>query len=242
MPRPSDKIPRYKELIIQAYPEVHEKVADIVRKTVPRGSTILDLASGQGALSQRLMDIGYDLCCTSWNDRLKITPRRVFRLNLDQEFGVEQVGGVPYRCVVAVEIIEHLRNPFQFLASVRNLLGDEGILVLTTPNIESTLSRLQTLLRGSPLSFSDEEITKNRHIFMPNRAILELFFRQVGLEIIERHFWPEEESAVSGPRTLAKKLLAAIVNAVGRGDLRGATRIYVARKTAPAPENQQDLY
>jgi hypothetical protein len=54
-------------------------------------------------------------------------------------------------------------------------------------------SRLQILLRGSPYSFCEEEIIHNRRIFMANRIVLELFFRQVGLEIIERHFRPDEK-------------------------------------------------
>lgn len=236
------RIPTYRGLIIQAFPEVHEKVAGIISKRLAPGSTVLDVAAGQGALSQRLMDLGYRVCCTSWNDRLKIRPARAFRLDLDQEFTAEDVGGAQYRCVLAVEIIEHLHNPFQFLNSLRNVLADDGILILTTPNIESALSRLQILLRGTPLSFSEEEITKNRHIFMPHPAVLALFFQQVGLRVVERHFWPEEGNGYNGPRSMAKSFLLAMLNAIGKGDLKGAARIYVAQKSAPLPEDQINLY
>lgn len=232
----------YKGLRIQGHPEVHERVGEIVAKTTPANCSVLDLAAGQGALTQRLIDQGYSLSCTSWNDRVEATPVRVFRQDLDERFGVEQVGGAPYRCVLAVEIIEHVRNPFQFLDCARNILADEGVLILTTPNIESGLSRLQILLRGSPLSFCEEEIIHNRHIFMPNRIVLELFFRQVGLEIIERHFCPEEKIPFGGLRSLLKSMSLALVRAFGAGDLQGASRIYVLRKTDPVPENRLTLY
>lgn len=232
----------YKGLRIQGHPEVHERVSEIVARMTPTGSAVLDLAAGEGALAQRLIDIGRNLCCTSWNGRVNAGPARVFHQDLDERFGVQQVGGTPYVCVLAVEIIEHLRNPFQFLRCVRNALRDDGIFILTTPNIESGLSRLQVLLRGSPLSFSEEETVKNRHIFMPNRIVLELFFQQVGLKIIERHFWPEERVRFSGPRSVAKSMLLALVKAIGAGDTKGATRIYVLKRTDPAPENRLDRY
>lgn len=105
----------YKGLRIQGYPEVHEKVTEIVARTVLAGSTVLDLATGQGALAQRLMDLGYPVCGTSWNDKFKVAQAAIFRLNLDEGFGVGEVGGTHYQCVLAAEVIEHLRNPFQFL-------------------------------------------------------------------------------------------------------------------------------
>lgn len=241
MRTPTDT-PTYKGLIIQAYREVHEKVSEIVSTRMPAASTVLDLAAGQGALSQRLMDLGYNVCCTSWNNRLKITPSREFCLDLDREFSVADVGGSRYGCVLAIEIIEHLHNPYQFLCSVRKIVADDGVLILSTPNIQSALSRLQILLRGSPLSFSDEEIIRNRHIFMPHPAVLGLFFRQVGLQVVERHFWPSERKNLDGPRSLAKSLLAAVVNAAGRGDLKGAARIYVLKRADPMPEDQREIY
>jgi hypothetical protein len=243
-PRPAMpyEIPVYKGLVTQAFPEVHEKVAEIVQARMPAASRVLDLAAGQGALSQRLMDLGYTVACTSWNERLKIAPSSVFRINLDRAFGTDDVGGSRYPCVLAVEIIEHLRNPFQFLSSVRTVLADDGCVVLTTPNIQSALSRLQVLRRGTPHTFSDEEIISNRHIFMPHPTVLALFLRQVGLQIVERHFVPDERIFFHGASGLAKSLLTALVNALGTGDLSGAARIYVLKKTDPAPEDQGEIY
>lgn len=77
---------------------------------------------------------------------------------------------------------------------------------------------------------------------MPNRQVLELFLRQVGLEVIERHFCPEETVGGNGPRSLVKVVLLAAVKAVGAGDREGASRIYVLRKTLPQRENPPDVY
>lgn len=241
-PAPEYETPVYKGLVIRAHAEVHEKVSEIVIARMAATGVVLDIAAGDGALSQRLMDFGYKVACTSWNDRLKISPDSNFRVNLDREFGVDDVGGIRYPCVLAVEIIEHLRNPFQFLSSVRGILADDGVFVLTTPNIQSALSRLQILLRGTPRSFSDEEIIKNRHIFMPHPAVLALFLRQVGFQLVESHFLPDERRFFRGANAIAKRLLMTLVNTVGTGDLQGAARVYVLKATEPMPEVQGELY
>ncbi len=42
--------------------------------------------------------------------------------------------GAPYDAVVAIEVIEHITQPQEFLRALRGNLSDEGILVLSTPN------------------------------------------------------------------------------------------------------------
>ena len=46
----------------------------------------------------------------------------------------EVVGGRRFDTVIAAELIEHLEEPYTFLRSVREVLHDDGRLVLTTPN------------------------------------------------------------------------------------------------------------
>lgn len=55
--------------------------------------------------------------------------------------------------VIAAEVIEHLTNPSGFLDSVENHLNDEGVLVITTPNLHS-LFTLGAYL--SPFYFEEE--------------------------------------------------------------------------------------
>jgi len=40
-----------------------------------------------------------------------------------------------FNVIVAGEIIEHLENPGLFLDNIKNFLNDDGILIITTPNI-----------------------------------------------------------------------------------------------------------
>lgn len=66
-----------------------------------------------------------------------------------EDFDLEQT----FEVVTAAEVIEHLTNPLGFLNSVEDHLTEEGVLVITTPNLHS----LFTL--GAYLSpfYSEEE-------------------------------------------------------------------------------------
>lgn len=46
-----------------------------------------------------------------------------------------------FNAVVMLDVIEHVSNPIALLHEVKRVLSDDGILVLTTPNIGSTVAR-----------------------------------------------------------------------------------------------------
>lgn len=232
----------YRGVRIQTYPELHEKASELVRKFVPPGSHVLDLAAGEGALSLRLMEQGYKVACTTWNSRIKAPTPEVFVVNLDRDFGVADVGGREYACVLGIEIIEHLENPAAFLRNVRGLLADQGVFILSTPNIESALSRIQIVLRGFPRSFSVEEVRKNRHISMLHRHIIEYLFEKAGLVIRERYLVPKEAYKLDGPRALLKHIMLVALRIFMQGEAEGACRVYVLAKGTPRPESAADFY
>ena len=233
---------RYKGIRIQTYPELHFKAAELVRKFVPPGSSVLDLAAGEGALSFRLKDQGYKVACTTWNRKVKASLPEVFVVNLDRDFKPADVGGREYQCVLGIEIVEHVENPAAFLRNVHALLADQGVFILSTPNIESAFSRIQIGLRGFPQTFSVEEVRKNRHISMLHRNIIEYFFEKAGLVIRERHFVPKETFKIDGLRALLRHALLILLRPFMQGEIEGACRVYVLVKGTPEPENSADFY
>lgn len=223
----------YRDLRIQADLETHQAVVAHALKHLPRGTSVLDVAAGQGALAQQLIDAGYDVSCTSWNDECR-APATVYRVDLEQPFSVDAVGGRRYPLVCCIEIIEHLENPFQFLRNCADLVEPGGRLLLSTPNVESAAARLQWLIRGSPLIFSGDEVTRNRHISMMWREGLEYLIGLAGFTIAERHFlgsFPPNR----GPLSTIKRLVYALMQATLAGDTRGTTRLYVLRPSGRSP-------
>lgn len=214
----------YKGLRIQADVEVHRFVAAFAENKLGPGKSALDLASGNGALSQQLLDAGLTVASTSWDGQCQL-PIPVYSLNLDHPFNSYSVGGRRYDLVCAIEIIEHVENPAGFLRSCAEVLAPGGSLIVSTPNIESSAARLQWLIHGFPNSFSAEEVINNRHISMIWRHGMDYFVEKAGLIVKEKHLL----GPVWGPRppSMFKRAAYGLMQRWLPGDLAGNSRLYV---------------
>lgn len=223
----------YRGLRIQAEVTTHQLAAQWAFSNLDPGARILDLATGEGALAQQLSDLGFDVSCTSWDGRSR-AQTKCYKIDLDHAFPANAVGDHPFDAVMAVEIIEHVENPAQLLRSCRGVLRDQGSLFLSTPNVESARARLQWLVRGQPLWFAGDEVTRNRHISMMWRDQLDFFLSQSGFSVTERPLVCDVRSLSGerGPRGMLKRVVYGLIARLGSGEPIGDTRIYVARASA----------
>ncbi len=226
---------QYAGLPIQADVETHQFALAAAKKRLPAGAAVLDVAAGHGALTRALLDAGFKVSCTSWNERVKIdVPSH--RVDIDQPFAVEAVGGKRFAMVCAIEIIEHSENPSQLLRSLSNVLEPGGLLAVSTPNVESAPARLEWLLRGAPYSFSGTEITYNRHISVLWRQGLEQFIALAGFDVLDR-----QACGAIRYHGLAQKLIKAPIHALMRatlsGDLSGNSTVYLLKKNGKTPRS-----
>jgi len=219
----------YGDLRIQADVESHQFVNQYVREHLSPGSRILDVGAGEGALAQQLLDAGMCVSVTSWNEKCSLQIP-IYHVDCDKDFSLDAVGGDAYDMVCCIEIIEHLENPARFLRDCRRLVKPEGIIILSTPNVESAQARLQWLLRGYPLIFGEGEIRKNRHISMMWGKGLEHFAELASLRIIEKHLLGRFNLKPGFPSVL-KKFLFMGMHLLLKGDTRGTTRLYVLKPT-----------
>jgi SAM-dependent methyltransferase len=226
----------YGGLRIQADVETHIFVTDFVRKCLLPSSRVLDVAAGQGALAQQLLDLGICVSVTTWNNKCCLAIPQ-YRIDLDQPFGLADVGGEPYDLVCCIEIIEHLENPARFLRDCATLLAPSSLLLLSTPNVESAPARIQWLLRGCPLIFSEGEIKNNRHISMMWRQGLEHLVDLAGFKVVERHLLGSPRLQPS-LRSVAKWLVYQMMYRALGPETRGTTRAYVLRRLAYRPRRQ----
>lgn len=81
-----------------------------------------------------------------------------------------------YDCVTMFDTIEHLEDPKGVLHRINGLLEKNGMLVLTTPNIRSWLSRLMG--RHWP------HVTPEEHIYYFDKSTMESLLRETGFEIV----------------------------------------------------------
>jgi SAM-dependent methyltransferase len=168
-----------------ALPGVHE-AAQRLLQPLPRGR-LIDLACGQGAFSVWARSQGFDVTAVDagYDDFCAVDiPFLVADLNGRFPFADASVD-----YVVALEIIEHLENPFHFLRETARVLAPGGQALLSTPNEHNLQSRLAYLLTGyygdsRHVLRPDDEKLPMRHINMTPPAQLEFVWRSAGLELV----------------------------------------------------------
>ena len=153
----------YRGLKIHAAPQLHSHcISRIKRIDLPEHAKVLDIGAGEGAFSQRLVDEGYDVkAVDAWDDRFR-AKAEFQHVDLNTDFPNTWTNG--FDLVVAIEVIEHLRDPRHFISNCLKVLKTNGYLLLTSPNPENWLSRLKFLRTGYFLWFSELDYRAYGHI------------------------------------------------------------------------------
>lgn len=138
----------------RSVPGLHDALITQV-STLPVGRA-LDIGAGTGAWARRLANLGFDVTCADIDVAQFKLELPILRVNLDEEAGrARLVSEGPFDFVSAVEVIEHVRGPIDFLQMIRGLLKPEGVALITTPNMDSLPARVKYLLKGK-LRLMDE--------------------------------------------------------------------------------------
>jgi SAM-dependent methyltransferase len=212
---------------------VHNEVARLVEaRFAPNrrgGIRALDIGAGAGALSRRLFDLGFTEL-VAWElepERFEPPEIRVEAVDLNRTFPDPPPGG--YGLVTAVEVIEHLENPFHFLREIARVLAPDGVLVLTTPNIESAASRLKFLVNGEFRWFGEEDYLAWGHIQPLSAWQLDKATRRSGLKILERSHNLRDTLVVADPgvRSVVAAVIGLAFTPFLRGNARGDINVWV---------------
>ena len=143
----NNKTGYYKGLEIHSAPFVHEKVFDmIVSLNISKDSKVLILGSGTGSFDSRILDAGYtNIYSVDYSDAYKFKDKVTFlQRDLNNDFSDI---GTDFDLVICIEIIEHLENQAHFLRNISSLLNKEGKVIITSPNVENTYSRIKLVRR-----------------------------------------------------------------------------------------------
>jgi len=133
----------------------HRLIANYL-KTKKRGK-LLDAGGGEGDLYSLLKNRFDVTVCDIEQSYPRNNPIDKVDLN----------NNLPYRAnsfdyVTCVEVIEHIENPHHLIREFKKILKPHGILIITTPNISNTFSRLKFLVTGVFFCFSEAE-RKSKH-------------------------------------------------------------------------------
>jgi len=148
---------------VAASENTHETITNLM-SSEPRGLS-LDVGAGSGALSFKLTELGFNVISTDINPKFKVR-----ELNENINFVLCDLDeSVPFKSqtfdyAVAVEIIEHVENPWYFLRELSRILKDGGKLYLTTPNLHAIYQRIYFLFSKPLYSFRYYDFEGNKHI------------------------------------------------------------------------------
>ena len=158
----------YEGILMKANPDLHPELAARLRVALSPGANVLDLGAGEGALSMRLKDLGYEVLAVdrdATNFRAVEIPFVQLNFNdaaLVAHFAIENERR--FDAVIGMEVIEHVENPWDYLRLLKRLVKPGGLVVVTTPNVESWASRWNYLITGRLSHFEDEDYTGSGHI------------------------------------------------------------------------------
>ncbi len=209
----------------------HEAVFELIRKYLPEPSRIVDLAAGEGAFSVRLKKLGHFVTAIDANgDNWKAPNIDLNIQNLDDEFAEKTVNDDnKFDAAVAIEIIEHLENPFRFTRECAKLLKPGGLLFLTTPNVEAVFSRIVFFYTGRLNSFGEYETVRPAHITPIFKWKLELLLTEAGFEITQEKYHPQVHADGTNLRVKLTTFIGKILSPFLKGEKGEEGRIIVAR-------------
>jgi len=152
-------------------PGVHSRFLKyFMERDEPRGLRILDVGAGEGALTEKLYDMGHNMqACDFSPESFRFSP-----VKCDE---VDITGAFPYADrtfdrVIAVEVTEHILGHENFFSEINRILKPGGKLYISTPNILSMKSRFRFLLQGFPYAF--KQLDMKLHDGMQHIASLSL--------------------------------------------------------------------
>jgi len=134
-------------------PGVHKRFLKFFTdKSEPKGLKILDVGAGEGALTQKLFDMGYQMqACDFSPETFKFSPLKCDRVDITRSFPYKDSS---FDRVLAVEVTEHILDHENFFSEINRILKPGGKLYISTPNILSMKSRFRFLFRGFPFGFN----------------------------------------------------------------------------------------
>ncbi len=225
---------RYQGLPILAdAADVHELALAMLKDRLRPDARILDVAAGAGAFCRRLLDHGFNHVEALELRAAEFSIRGLPVHPLDLNGAWAKLLPGRFDALAALEVIEHLENPWHFTRQCAAALSPGGWLLLSTPNIESSRSRIEFLLAGEFRFFRAKDYVECGHITSLTGQQIERTAFHAGLEQVEyRHSRHKGMPCPGSFRKTLRSLLYALSWPFMKGKTHGEESLFLFRKTA----------
>jgi O-antigen biosynthesis protein len=207
----------------------------------PAGRRILDVGCAEGALASALKEAGADYVAGIEKDP---TAARVARGRLDRliegdvddpslELGLES--GFDY--LIFADVLEHLPAPERVLARLLPLLGPQGRVIASVPNMRFYLVLMRLIF--DRWSYTDAGVRDRTHLRIFTRRSLERMLENQGL-VVERvgrnYRLFEDQSEIGKAGVLATRFTQRVLAPLAFRNLMAYQYVAVARRRASFAE------
>jgi 2-polyprenyl-3-methyl-5-hydroxy-6-metoxy-1,4-benzoquinol methylase len=190
-----------RKVFTKIYSRILERLEEFKVKNV------LDAGCEEGKLTMMLVENGYEAeACDIDVSRIK-SKFKCKKCDLNDVMPYEDNS---FDCVLAVEVIEHLANPFNLLKEMHRVLKPNGVAILTTPNILNIWSRIKFLVKGDLYLF-DRNVDLSRgsvHISPFTYYHLEKMAKYIGFKIIDVEGVGNLRLVYGGIKSIAAKIMS----------------------------------
>jgi glycosyltransferase involved in cell wall biosynthesis len=208
------------------YPSSHSYALD----AVPAGAKVLDIGSGPGGIARELVKKG---CATTVVDQFAPAQAdgkvKVIVQDLDAppQFKVKE-----FDHLLLLDVIEHLKNPEQFIERIRSQFDDSPkTLILTTPNIGFVIQRAMLLL--GQFNYGKAGILDRTHTRLFTFRAIKHLLRDTGFRIKEVRGVPAPFPKVLGNGFLGKAAVSANLALIRLSKTLFSYQIYVRAESTP---------
>jgi len=174
----------------------------VIASIVEPGAKVLDVGCASGFLAEYLVRnmnchvIGIELDPIS-AERARSRCQRVVVGDVTDPAIIEQISG-HYDYVIFADVIEHLPDPEGVLIRAREWIGENGLVIISLPNIAYYRIRLH-LLRGK-FEYRDIGIMDRTHLRFYTKASAKQFIESCGLRVLRTEpIFVKPKDAALGP-------------------------------------------
>ena len=203
---------------------------------------VLVAGAGRGGLSWILEKAGYEVISIDLHPKhFKIPGMTCSFSDLNAALSFDSSS---FDLVIAVEVVEHLENPWFFLRESVRVLKPNGDFIFTTPNVESLHSRWCYFRQGILPYFREESFVGCYHVTPIFSWAVERCCRTTNAEVIDMRYsridWPRSNDVprYDGNLGLRRKIL----NMFPTNKLSGEIACYKVRKTTGTPRMEVGIH
>jgi len=208
------------------YPSSHQYAVE----AVPAGAKVLDIGAGVGAIAAALVEKGCETAVVDQRAPAEgVGAVKVFQQDLDAPLVFDPKD---YDYLLMLDVIEHLKDPEQFIERLRARLDHTPrTLVLTTPNVAFVVQRLM-LLSGQFNYGKAGILDRTHHRLFTFRTVRHLL-RDAGFKIKRVRGVPAPFPKVFGHGALGKAALGINLALIGVSKTVFAYQIYIEAESTP---------